>query len=473
MLRTMIRKEWQELTRDGRVRVLAGSILLLLGGALAASAVGVRQARSERSAAEALTRTHWVTQEAKNPHSAAHYGIYAFKPAPVLSLIDNGVDPFAGQLTWLEAHKQNEFKARPAQDALPLARLGALGASTVLQLLVPLLIIVVAFAAFAGERESGTMRQLLALGVAPRTLAMGKALGVSTVLLAVLLPATVLGVLAVVQAEGAGAVAADAPRAVTLGIVYLLFFVVWIAVSLGVSARARTARSALVSLLGVWMVTGLLAPRVASDLSRRMVQAPSAYEFATAIANDFSKGIDGHNPADARAKALEARVLKQYGVDSLSQLPVNFAGIALHAGEAYGDSVYDRRFNELWSAYERQEQVRTGVAVVAPVLAVRALSMGMAGTDVAQYRRFTDAAEQYRRQFVYAMNEDMTQNAGEADFEYKASQALWTKVPPFSYAAPNLGWVLGQQRGALLVLLAWVVVSLGWAVTGVRRLSPL
>jgi ABC-2 type transport system permease protein len=473
MLRSMVRKEWLEITRDGRVRLLAGSILLLLGGALAVGAVGVRQARSERAAAEALTRRHWVTQEAKNPHSAAHYGIYAFKPAPVLSLVDHGVDPYAGQLTWLEAHKQNEFTARPMQDALPLARLGALGASTVLQLLVPLLIIVVAFGAFAGEREQGTLRQLLALGIAPSRVALGKALGIGLVLLGVLVPATVLGVLAIVQAEGAGRVAADGWRAVTLGVVYLLFFALWLAVALAISARVRTARSALVLLLGMWMVTGLLVPRVASDVARRAVPTPTAYEFAKAIADDFAKGIDGHNPADTRAKALEARVLRQYGVDSISKLPVNFAGIALHAGEAYGDSVYDRRYSALWGAYEQQERVRTAVAVVAPVLSVRALSMGLAGTDVSQHRRFADAAERYRREFVYAMNEDMTQNAGTADFEYKADRALWARIPPFAYEAPSLAWVLGEQRGALLVLLGWLAVAVVWAVRSVSRLSPL
>ena len=42
---------------------------------------------------------------------------------------------------------------------------------------------------------------------------------------------------------------------------------------------------------------------------------------------DRAKGIDGHNPEDKRIKDLEAKVLEEYNVDSLSQLPINFYGI--------------------------------------------------------------------------------------------------------------------------------------------------
>ncbi|MDZ7632489.1 MAG: hypothetical protein U5K74_14360 [Gemmatimonadaceae bacterium] len=80
MLTTIIRKEFTETMRDGRVRTAAVALLLLLGGSLL---YGVRQTRvlaAERETARQVTRSHWLSQAPKNPHSAAHYGIYAFKP---------------------------------------------------------------------------------------------------------------------------------------------------------------------------------------------------------------------------------------------------------------------------------------------------------------------------------------------------------------------------------------------------------
>ena len=101
--------------------------------------------------------TQWLNQTKKNPHSAAHYGVYAFKPKSPLAIVDTGIDPYMGVAVWLEAHKQNEFKYRPAQDRTAVQRFGEMTAPRSLQVLVPLFIVLMTFSAFAGEREQGTL----------------------------------------------------------------------------------------------------------------------------------------------------------------------------------------------------------------------------------------------------------------------------------------------------------------------------
>jgi ABC-2 type transport system permease protein len=114
--------------------------------------------RQHALAAQA-TRAQCLNQEKKNPHSAAHDGVYAFKPKSPLAIVDTGIDPYMGVAVWLEAHKQNEFKYRPAQDRTAVQRFGEMTAAEVLQVLAPLFIVLMTFAAFAGEREQGTLRQ--------------------------------------------------------------------------------------------------------------------------------------------------------------------------------------------------------------------------------------------------------------------------------------------------------------------------
>src|SRR3546814_4857845 len=63
-----------------------------------------------------------------------------------------------------------------------------------LQVLLPLLIVLTGFSAFAGERESGTLRQVMSLGVSSRTLLLGKLLGTSAAVGLVALPAILIGV---------------------------------------------------------------------------------------------------------------------------------------------------------------------------------------------------------------------------------------------------------------------------------------
>lgn len=68
---------------------------------------------------------------------------------------------------------------RPVEDATPFVRFGELTAATMLQVLWPLLIILLGYNAFAGEREGGTLRQLLRLGISKTQLTLGKAQGAS------------------------------------------------------------------------------------------------------------------------------------------------------------------------------------------------------------------------------------------------------------------------------------------------------
>ena len=199
--------------RDGR---------LACGGPKHVDSLHLCECSTATPAAQATAREHWESQGEKNPHSAAHYGIYAFKPRLALSFVDEGVDPYTSTSVWLEAHRQNDFLMRPAQDATAAQRIGALTAAQVLQHLVPLL------------------HHPVDLRRAGRRAGAGHA------------------------APSASALA----RGAVLAGVYLAYFAAFVGLSLAVSAWARSGRTALVVLLAVWVVNGLVAPRVAVDLSR-------------------------------------------------------------------------------------------------------------------------------------------------------------------------------------------------------------
>lgn len=471
--------------RDGRFRWVAGIVLALLLVSLGAGFVHWRDARSQSQAASVLAREHWTGQEPKNPHSAAHYGVYVFKPQLPLSFVDRGVDPYTGTTVWLEAHRQNDFLFRPAQDATAAQRFGNLTTAAALQLLVPLLIILITFGAFAGEREQGTLRQLLSVGVGRRALGWGKALGVAAALALLLVPAAMLGAAALVLGNAAGPLLASPqsgealivamPLAPTLGrstllaLTYAGYFAVFVAVSIAVSARAPSSRIALLGLLAFWIVNGLVAPRAAADLAKRVHAAPSAFEFARTVREQLENGLDGEGPAAARAAELERRVLTEYGVDRVEDLPINFSGLSLQASEEHGDEVFDANYGALWETFGRQSRVHEAVGIVAPLLAVRSISMGLAGTDFEQHRHFATAAEQYRRMLVKRMNDDLAYNSRMDGPVYVADETLWRDVPPFEYQAPSAAWVLGRRAGGVGVLLLWVAGALITVVLSTRR----
>ncbi|MGC4083522.1 MAG: hypothetical protein QM736_15780 [Vicinamibacterales bacterium] len=113
MVGRIARKEFTEYVRDGRFRVLGALVLAVAVAALAAGWRQYSDVQRQHAKAQAATRAQWLQQGNKNPHSAAHYGVYAFKPKSRLALFDTGVDSYVGVAAWLEAHKQNEFKSPP------------------------------------------------------------------------------------------------------------------------------------------------------------------------------------------------------------------------------------------------------------------------------------------------------------------------------------------------------------------------
>lgn len=459
MISRIARKECLELLRDGRVRVLAVVLLILSAAAFAAGWRQFTDVTRQHEAARQATRDQWVGQPEKNPHSAAHYGVYAFKPTSQLAMIDSGIDPFVGVASWLEAHKQNEFKYRPAQDRTATQRFGEMTGASVLQLLVPLFIVLMTFSAFAGEREQGTLRQVLAQGVSPRLLAMGKFLGIGAALGLVLVPITLLGTAAIILSASGGAFAADPARGVVLAAMYLGYFALVVALSLTVSMYARTARVVLVVLLAGWFANGFVAPRVVSDFAAWRFPTPSALEFQTALEKDLSDTA----VVQARLEQKKADLFKTYGVDRIEALPVGFSGISLQESEEHGNEVFDRHYGRLFAQYGAQNTAQELGGIVAPLLAVRSISMALSGTDFAHHRDFVDAAERYRRDMQRILNGDIVSNqrAGQV---YLASRALWDRVPPFDYLAPSTGWALGRAGSSLAILLAWIVAAVAWMV---------
>ena len=111
-----------------------------------------------------------------------------------------------------------------------------------------------------------------------------------------------------------------------------------------------------------------------------------------------------------------------------------------------------------------------------PLLAIRAFSAAMAGTDFAHHRDFTVAAERQRRVIQDIVSADLVAHADTLDhqhFSYQASPSLWARVPPFQYQPPAAGWALHEARLSLLMLAAALLLSLAFAWRAVARQTAL
>jgi len=455
------RRDITEFVRTGRLGWACGLMLVLSCAALTVGVQRQTQNRAERERAQALDYDAWLKQPERHPHDAAHQGIHVFKPEVALSVLDPGITPYVGSTLWLRAHRQTEVKFRPAQDTTGLQRFGSLSFAWIVQLLGPLLVIVLGFSAIAGEREQGTLRQLMSLGVSARQLLLGKALSLVLGLCAVLSPAFgVCAGVALIAAEPAARLDVGL-RLLCLALGYAVYLVTFTFIVLAVSARSASSRLACVWLLGIWIALVLVAPRLSADVSRALVPSASRREF------------DSHLDADVGAAAQRAWVAQFGGGTPFGPgVPLSQWGKGLQVHDRAGYSVMDQHFGRLWDSYERQQTLQLWAAWLIPTTAVRAFSMGLAGTDFAEHRAFSAAAERHRRLMQELISDDLIQHAdghGEHHFTYRASREFWAKVPRFDYASAGVTMALMRSLLSLGMLTLGLALSVIWALSAVRR----
>lgn len=452
-------KELVTVYRSKVILLTAGITGLLL---LAAAWGGYRQystVKIIREEAKREKREQWLHQDPKHPHIAAHFGTFAYKPKTWFSMLDAGLDNYAGAYAYLEPHRQNDFVFKPAEGYGAAIRFGQLSVALVLQLLVPLLIIFMGFASITQERDNGTLKLLFSSGVPLYKIAAGKVLGQFTALLVIVLPALLLtGIFFASKAPKAG----DDwwLRTLLLLGVYSAYFLLFTLLTVFVSAISKTAGNALLTLLSVWIIGCIIVPKAAANIGSDRYPLPSQYVFRESIQQDIAQGINGHNTKDERARQLEAQLLQQYHVKHVSELPFNFEGYVMQAGEEYSSMVYDKYFHRLQQTLIKQDRFSRMAGLVDPYLSVQGLSMGLSATDIYTHIDFQQQTETYRRKFVQQMNEDMMHHSKLGDWAYKASQTLYASVPDFRYSPLSVARVLSLYRTELLSLAALVAASL-------------
>ena len=120
------------LLRAEALLMLRNRALCLMLAVLAALllAIGLSTLRDHAATARAFAQTgqaerdRWLHQSAKNPHRAAHFGLWVFRAPTPLSAIDPGTDPFVGRMLRVEAHHPNDPLFLSALDEGPFHRAG-------------------------------------------------------------------------------------------------------------------------------------------------------------------------------------------------------------------------------------------------------------------------------------------------------------------------------------------------------------
>lgn len=398
------------------------------------------------------------SHQTRHPHAAAHWGTYLFKSFPFISIYDSGLTPYTGSYYRVEAHKQHQVNAVNLADKEAFMRMNELNVAMTFQLFMPLLIIMLSFSAISRERESKTLLLLQAQGLTAKQLIWGKFLAHYTIILLLTLPVFILMLFTLYFDAGPQPQLA---RLILLFIIYALYFFILLAIVILISTFSHSSRSSLITCLSIWVVFIILLPKMVTGVADRKYPLPSSYQFEHDVKEGFDKGMGNDGNYTERSEAYLKTFLTKYQVDSTNQLPKNVAfGLDLLQSERYNNKVYQYYTTHLEEKIKQQQQLTDLAGFVNPLIAVRQLSMGFAGTDFHHHMDFYNHARQFRNNFNEILNKRILEygNHHKSEF-FKESELFYKQMNKFQYSYPTVKWILRAHHLAVLSLFIWIIIT--------------
>lgn len=440
-------------------------IWLLIATAIIGGQKSLRLYQQERAQAKDLFQKELAEQE-RDPHAAAHFGTYLFKPLTGLSLYDPGINNYTGSSYRVEAHNQSEMNYASSQDSDAIIRFGELSVASLFQLLLPLLIIFLCFSSITKEREDGTLKVLFTQGLKRRSLLWGKIIGNYFLIVMIVLPAIILLLVKAVS------VPSQVHRVLIFISAYLIYFLLFTSITVCISYLCKSSRNSLLILLCTWMWLCIISPKLLASIAATTYFLPSNDQFMKSVEHDFYNGIKDDGTYSERRARFQNAVLKEYGVDSVSQLPVNLDGLMMQNGEDYNTMVYHLHSKPVKETLVKQKTLIQAGAFFTPYLWISQLSMAVAGTDLYHHQDFHDKAGVYRNSFVRILNMELARNGSEyGTYDYKVSKGFLQNMPEFNYQLPKVATVFSSQVVTISALIFWLIILITAIEICIRR-SP-
>ena len=450
----IILNEWKILFRNRSIVFISLIFILsILSLAWMSNLQSENQSKAQ-VAAEKHIRSQWDNLEPMNPHRAAHYGVYVFKPISILNSLDDGVSSITGNVLKLEGHVQNEIVHSEASQSITISKFGKLKPSIILQYVVPLFLIFLSFGSITNDKETGRMKLIALQGVSPEKLVLSKSISIW-------LYGLMLIIFSILLQSLLGSLALDAGLRLGLTFIsYGLYYLIVVFLSTFISVSFRNNTSAISLLLATWIVWTIFLPKIWGNTVEKVHPLPSRQNFIAQMKEDRSKGIDGHDPRDERRSKLEKEYLIKYKVDSLSQLPINFDGIVMQADEEYGNQVWDKHFGKNYLIYQKQKKLYQLSGLLNPFSSLQNLSMGFCGSDMIHHLDFLKKAENYRRYLIKTLNDKHAHGGSKTgEWRWTVDNAFFRSVKTFDYQTMLIKNHIGNYLFDILALIAWTVFA--------------
>ena len=450
----IILNEWKFLFRNRAIVYMTIVFTLSLVAIVWTGVIQNNNQKKNQLSAQKHVRNQWDNLKPMNPHRAAHYGSYVFKPVSILNSVDEGVNSITGNVLKLEGHVQNEIVYSEASQSISISKFGKLKSSLVLQYVIPLFLIFLVYSSISSERETGRLKLLIFQGIPLSRLVFLKS--ISMWLYGVFL----LFITILIQTLLSNIDLDTFQRLLFIFLTYSSYYYIICCLTAYLSSIFKNNTSALSSILATWIIWTIFLPKIWGNAVEKIYPLPSRQNFKSMMKEDRSKGIDGHNPSDQRREQLKNKYLVKYNVDSLKQLPINFDGIVMQEDEEYGNRVWDKHFGNNYSIFQKQKRMYQVSGLFNPFSSLQNLSMGLSGNDMIHHLDFLKKSEDYRRYLIKSLNNEHAFGGSKTgNWKWTVDNTFFRSVEKFDYKTPKIEGQISHYLIDILFLLLWIIIT--------------
>lgn len=459
---TVVRHELMQAWVSRRFWLLSLTSALLILLAVVQGCLLYQRQTAEREKLERSAQAEWVSQEAKRPHTAHHFGKWVVKPLSPLSIFDRGVEDYLGQQIVLDAHNSSDPVGSNAEEDPLLAQIGAFDLAFVTAFLLPLLVIFLTYDAVCGEKERGTLRIVLSYPISRKTFLLGKWSAHTLIILIAFGLPLAAGILLAPTFLQVHFNPEELLRLVALlgaSLAYLLFFsfcAIWIS-----SITPRPA-AALGYLFVIWVTAVFFLPKLSVFIAEQVYPLPDPVLLHQEQAQ-IRKEREAWRAArfnevvqDLRKKFPE--VPEDFAFSAMSQserVPVDWridpTGVFAAESNAQLNDLRQKAIDKVKGPFERQERLAMRMALISPTSSFLNVSMALAGTDPARHRHFEEQVDAFFAALGAFFNDLWSKNVQAFDD--------WERAPNFQYQEEPASKVWGRFRSGFFILTAFCTIA--------------
>lgn len=412
MFKLVVEKELRDIIGSTKFAITFGvcALLILLAFFMGARNYNAAQAEFEAAKVENLKQLDGLTTDEWYRVQPRIF----LEPEPLAALV-SGVSNDIGRTITVQGRGELNAEDSRYNDVPIYAVFRLLDLEFIFTIVLSLFAILFAYDAINGEKERGTLRLAFANSIPRDTYILGKLTGSFLALAVPLLIPILVGCL-LLPVMGVPMEGSDWARLGFVVLAGMLYFGVFLSLSVFISSVTQRSASAFLMLLVIWIGAVMIVPRASVLFAGRAVDVPSVDEIAFQkrqmrsqfFEEDMARLAEAMDGMDFRAGGgtfsmriggsgddAEAARQRQQSLQNFMQKQRELADERdQKMNEFSGKLNEDRRNRQV-----QQEGLAFNLARVSPASSFSLAAMNLAGTSLSLQERFLDAAKSYQQSF--------------------------------------------------------------------------